>query len=149
MTPSPWHWWILAGLLLLAEALAPGYVFLWLGVSAAVTGLLALLAPATAWQGQALAFAGLALGSVALWFGVARWRGAQGSGAVTGLNRRALGCVGRAAVLETALVPGRHARLRLGDTTWAATGPAGLPAGTSVRVVGVDGTVLRVEADGS
>jgi membrane protein implicated in regulation of membrane protease activity len=52
-------------------------------------------------------------------------------------------------VLETALAAGGHGRLRLGDTTWAATGPDGLPAGARVRVVGAQGTVLRVEADGT
>ena len=60
------------------------------------------------------------------------------------LNRRAQACVGQVAVLDTPIVTGRHARVRLGDTTWTAAGPE-LPAGTPVRIVGARGTVLLVE----
>jgi len=35
-----------------------------------------------------------------------------------------------------------------GDTIWRVEGAA-LPAGTRVKIVGVDGTVLKVEPDGS
>ena len=40
-----WHWWILAGLLLILELTAPAYFFLWLGIAAAATGLLLLVFP--------------------------------------------------------------------------------------------------------
>lgn len=142
MSPSFWHWWILAGLCLLAEALTPGFVFLWLGVSAGVTGLLLLAAPGLGWRWQVLAFTALSLASVAAWLA---WRRGRSPAGGAGLNSRAEACVGRLAVLETPIGDGRHGRLRLGDTTWAATGPD-LPAGARVSVVAARGTVLEVAA---
>jgi inner membrane protein len=142
--PTFWHWWILAGLCLLAEALAPGFVFLWFGLSAGLTGLAVLAAPGLAWQAQLLAFSALAVASVALWLRRRRPRPEPGAGV---LNRRAEACVGSPAVVETPLSAGRRGRVRLGDTTWAATGPD-LPAGAEVRVTGARGAVLVVEPAG-
>jgi hypothetical protein len=143
VSPSFWHWWILGGLCLLAEALTPGFVFLWLGISAGVTGLLLLVTPDVGWRWQILTFTALSLASVVLWLA---WRRQQGFTDTSGFNNRAEACVGRLAVLETPLGSGRHGRLRLGDTTWAATGPE-LPSGTRVRIVAARGTVLEVVAE--
>jgi membrane protein implicated in regulation of membrane protease activity len=57
-----WHWWILAGFLLLLELPAPGVVFLWLGLAAA-NGFVALAVPGLAWEAQFLLF--LILGAAA------------------------------------------------------------------------------------
>lgn len=141
MQATFWHWWILAGLCLLVEAFAPGFVFLWLGVSAGLTGLILLLVPGLPWQWQLIAFTALALLSVAAWLAWRRRHPAVEAGST--LNRRGEGYVGRIAVLDSALPPGGHARLRLGDTTWSAAGPA-MPAGARVRIVAVSGTVLEV-----
>ena len=140
MSISFWHWWILAGIFLLVEALTPGFIFLWLGISAGLTGFILLLVPRLVWQWQILAFTILTLASVLLWL---RLRARAPAGEEAGLNRRAEACIGQHGLLEHPLVAGRHGRVRLGDTTWAATGPE-LPAGVHVRVV-ADGTVLRVE----
>ena len=40
-----WHWWVAAIGLIVVETLAPGAIFLWLGVSAAVVGASLLAAP--------------------------------------------------------------------------------------------------------
>ena len=40
---------------------------------------------------------------------------------------------------------GGFGRIVLGDTTWRVTGPE-LPAGERVRIIGVDGATLKVEA---
>lgn len=141
MGPTFWQWWILAGLCLMIEALAPGFVFLWLGISAGITGLLTLIVPGLGWQWQTVAFAVLSLASVAGWL---TWRGRHPAPGEASLNRRAEACVGRIAVLETPLRAGAHARVRLGDTTWAASGPD-LPVGARVRIVGALDTVLLVE----
>lgn len=142
MTATTLAWLILAGVCLLLELATSGYVFLWMAASAALTGLVSLLAPGLAWQWQLLGFSAAAVaGTAAL-----RARRARGGDGAAGLNRRADAFVGRTAVLETELVPGANGRLRLGDTTWAASGPA-LPAGARVRVTGVRGSVLVVEPE--
>jgi membrane protein implicated in regulation of membrane protease activity len=140
MSISFWHWLALAGGLLLLEMLTPGVVFLWLALAAGLTGILLWLAPTLGWEAQALAFAALAVASVALSF---RWRRhLPASGGDPQLNRRALACIGTEAVLEAAIGPG-HGRVRIADSTWPAAGPD-LPAGARVRVVGVRGAALLV-----
>lgn len=142
MEPVFWHWLILGAILVAVEILTPGFVFFWLGVSAVLTGLVVAAAPPLDWRWQVLVFAVLAIASVAGW--LAWWRRRPqpepGPGEV---NRGAARLVGRTGMLEQAIGPG-NGRLRLGDTTWPATG-APLPAGTAVRVVAADGGLLHVE----
>ncbi len=59
------------------------------------------------------------------------------------LNERGLDYIGRTALVETPLVGGRG-RVQLGDTVWAAQG-ADMPVGATVKITGVNGTVLMVE----
>lgn len=141
MSPTPWHWWIFGGVLVVIEAFAPGFVFLWLGVAALATGTLLWLLPALAWQGQLLLFAGLSVGSVVAWLAWRRrWPERLDEPA---LNRRAQQLVGQRFVLVEAIRQGRG-RIRAGDTTWLVHG-ADLPAGATVRVVAATGGELRVE----
>jgi membrane protein implicated in regulation of membrane protease activity len=138
-----WHWWALGVVLVIVEAFAPGFVFAWLAVAAGLTGLLLLLVPSLSWQGQLLAFAGLAIASVFGWVWYVRRFARPGSD--SSLNRRGMQYVGRRCIVVEPIENGRG-RIRVGDGTWAAVGPDA-PAGARVRVVGVDGTVLVVEPD--
>ena len=54
--------------------------------------------------------------------------------------------LGKVFTLRTAIVNGRG-RLFVSGSTWLVTGPD-LPAGSSVRVIGVEGPRLRVEYAG-
>src|SRR5262245_33558478 len=51
-----WHWFIIGIVLMAIEMLAPGAMFLWLGVTAIGTGLIAAAIPALSWQVQLLIF---------------------------------------------------------------------------------------------
>jgi membrane protein implicated in regulation of membrane protease activity len=136
-----WHWWALGGVLVTIEMLAPGVMFLWLGVAAALVGGLLLLWPGLALSGQILVFAALSVVNV-----LARRRDQKAHPVVTdepNLNRRAARCIGERAALATPIVNGRG-RISLGDGSWPVIGPD-LPAGTAVEVVGVDGTHLQVQ----
>ena len=136
-----WHWWALAGALVIVEVFAPGIMFLWLGVAAGVVGALLLLWPGLGLKGQILVFAALSVASVLAW---RRYQKAHP--VVTdepNLNRRGAGCIGQRAALATPIVNGRG-RIRLGDSSWPAVGPD-LPAGTTVEVTGVEGTLLQVQ----
>ena len=135
-----WHWWALAGALVIVEMFAPGVMFLWLGVAAGLVGVLLLLWPGLALTGQILVFAALSVASVL------GWRCYQQAHPVVtdqpNLNRRGGGCIGQRAALVAPIVNGRG-RIRLGDSSWPAVGPD-LPAGATVEVVGADGTLLQV-----
>lgn len=145
MAESPmiefWHWWVLAALLAAIETVAPGAAFLWLGMGAAVVGLVLLAWPDLTWQMQGLLFASLAIVAVV---GVRALSGRSAdSTSTTGLNRRAEAYIGTLHTLESPIVNGRG-RAIVGDGHWTVEGPD-LPAGTTVRVVGTDGTLLKVE----
>lgn len=138
-----WHWWILAALLVGAEILAPGIFLIWLGVAAGLTGLAVFLLPGLTWQVQGLIFA--VLGVVATLAGRRLYSPtADEASDHPGLNRRGTQCVGRTYRLTAPIVNG-NGRVKVGDTTWKVAGPD-LPEGASVKVVGVDGIVLVVEA---
>lgn len=56
-----WHWWVLAGLLLIVEMSSPSYFFLWLGIAAAAVGFLVLVFPGMAFGIQFAAFGVLSI----------------------------------------------------------------------------------------
>nr|WP_245364640.1 NfeD family protein [Methylobacterium organophilum] len=122
-----------------AEILLPGVFLIWLGLAAVATGLAAAALPMP-WQGQTLLFAGLAVALVALATRLQR----RGKGTGPELNRADRGLIGREGVLDEPIVRGAG-RIRFDDTLWRVEGPD-LPAGRRVRVTGIGGTVLRVEA---
>lgn len=131
--------WVIAGLILAAaEILIPGVFLIWLGLAALATGL-AAAAIAMPWQGQTLLFAGLAV----ILVGIASRLHKRGAGGPA-LNRPDRGLIGREAILEEPIVQGAG-RIRFDDTLWRITGPE-LAVGERVRVTGISGTVLRVEA---
>jgi membrane protein implicated in regulation of membrane protease activity len=54
-------WWLLALGLIAAELIAPGYFLLWIGLAAAVMGIIMLVFPGMPFLAQAIVFAALAL----------------------------------------------------------------------------------------
>jgi membrane protein implicated in regulation of membrane protease activity len=135
-----WSWFILAVLLFLLEALAPGMFMLWLGLSAILVGIISS-AVVWSWQAQLVAFAVLAIALVPVW---RHFAGKLESRDSPFLNRRAEGYVGRVFTLEKPIVDGVGA-VRIDDTVWRVSGPD-RPAGSRVRVARADGANLMVEA---
>jgi membrane protein implicated in regulation of membrane protease activity len=138
-----WHWWVLAVVLLALEVAAPGTFFLWLAMAAGAVGLIVLVLPDLYWQVQVLLFAVFGVVAVGAWRLYAK-RLPQQSDDPT-LNRRGEQYVGQVFHLTEPITDGRG-RMKVDDTIWRVAGPD-LPAGAKVRVVGVEGTVLRVSAE--
>lgn len=137
-----WHWLSLGAVLVAVEMLAPGVYFLWLGIAALLVGGVSWLWPDLHWQYQVLLFAVFCVVDVVL---SRRWvRPRAEETDQPHLNRRGEQYVGRTLTLDRPIVDG-VGRVHVEDTMWRASGPD-LPAGTRVRVVGVDGATLRVEA---
>ena len=135
-----WHWWV-AGLgLLTLEAFLPGAIFLWMGISALVVGVLAWLAPAMGWQAELALFSALSIVTVFAW---RKYRPHLKSDQPA-LNRRGESYVGRQFTLEQPIVNGTG-KLRVDDSQWRITGPD-MPVGARVRVTRADGATLHVEA---
>ncbi|WP_028007495.1 NfeD family protein [Solimonas flava] len=136
-----WHWWVAGLVFLTLEAVLPGAIFLWMGASAAVVGLLALIVPALGWKVEFIIFGVLAIAAVLAW---RRWRPAPATTDQPTLNRRGQSYVGRQFTLSEPLVNG-IGTLRVDDSQWRISGPGDMPAGAQVRVVAADGATLRVE----
>ena len=137
-----WHWWILGALLAAVEALAPGMFFIWFGAAAAIVGIAAVILPGMGWEVEVLLFAVLA--AISVFVGRRFLHRAAPQTADPALNRRAERYLGRRFTLETPIINGRGS-IRVDDSVWRAAGPE-LPAGRQVKVVGIEGTVLKVEA---
>jgi membrane protein implicated in regulation of membrane protease activity len=138
-----WNWFILGGVLMIVEALAPGTFMLWLGLAAVAVGVLSLLLP-WPWQAQLVAFAVLSIVSLVLW---RRFRRASDEATDQPfLNRRADALVGRSYTLDKPIVQG-VGTIRVDDTVWRILGPD-CPAGTVVTVTKADGAALTVAPAG-
>ncbi|MFC5435782.1 NfeD family protein [Rhodanobacter umsongensis] len=137
-------WWILALLLIAGELLLPGYFLLWIGLAAAAMGVVLWVVPALGVLGQAVLFGLLAL---AFCVGYARWLRPRLERRAPGgerLNRRAEQLIGQRYELIEPIVNGRG-KARVGDGQWLVSGPD-LPLGSTVEVVAVEGTTLKVRA---
>lgn len=136
-----WGWLALGLMLIAVEVLVfPGGFPLWIGLAALVMAGVASLVTLP-WEGELVLFGLLAIAA-----SIAAWRMNYRKGrtdAADGLHDRVEALVGRSFALETA-IEGGFGRIRVDDTSWRVTG-ADAPAGTKVRIVGVDGATLRVE----
>lgn len=134
-------WAAIALLLFAAEAMAPGAFMLWMGFAATVVFVGVLLIDDVPVLAQVAAFIVLSFVSIQIY---RRWfRKNEPQSDRPHLNQRANTLVGHVANLDQAIVNGRG-RVQIADAFWVVEG-ADLPAGTPVRVVAVDGMVLKVQ----
>lgn len=134
-----WTWLILGLVLIGLEMVAPGVFLVWLGIAALLTGLFDYLFDLS-WQAASVTFALLSIVSVLAGRALAR---RTGQGAGTELNRRGEALVGRIFTLDQPIASG-EGRIKVDDSVWRVLGPD-LPAGTAVRVTGIEGATLVVE----
>ena len=137
-----WHWWILAGLLLILELTAPAFFFLWLAIAAAAVGVILMVFPAITLETQLVLFA------IASVVSVLAWRKYRESRPIVtdqpNLNRRGQQYIGRVFSLAAPITNG-VGKVTVDDSTWKVKGPD-LPAGTHIKVTGVEGVVFMVES---
>jgi membrane protein implicated in regulation of membrane protease activity len=134
-----WNWFILGGLLLVMEIIAPGTFMLWLGLSALIVGVLSLIV-VWPWQAQLVAFAVLSIASIILWRRLSPKL--QEVREQPFLNRRTEGFIGRVFTLDKPIVDG-SGTVRIDDTIWQVRGPDSA-SGARVKVTDADGATLYV-----
>ncbi len=143
---ASYGWWLFALLLIGAELVTPGYFLLWIGLAAAIMGLVMLVLPGLVFLVQAVLFAVLAIGVCFIY-----WKYIRPSAEVRDdqplLNRKGDRMIGRRVLVVDAIVNGRG-KVTVGDSVWMVEG-SDCPIGTPVRVIGVNGTTLQVVADPS
>jgi len=137
-----WLWLIGGVLLLILEVIAPGFFLVFIGAAAMATGLFTVLFD----LGTASQLALFALYSViAVLVGRRFYANRTSDSADPLLNDRAARLVGRT-VTVVEPVDDHSGRVRVGDSDWSARGgPAA--AGERVRITGIDGNCLKVEAE--
>jgi len=136
-----WHWWILAGVLLIIELTTPVFFFLWLGFAAAAVGFLLLVFPTIPVEAQLVLFGILSVVAVIAWRRYREIYLFESDQPL--LNQRGQQYTGRLFTLDHAIVNG-VGKVEVDDSTWRVKGPD-LAAGTRVRVTGVDGVIFIVE----
>jgi membrane protein implicated in regulation of membrane protease activity len=134
-----WNWLILAAILFVLEVMSPGIFLMWFGMAAAVTALIAFVF-AISWQWQLIFFCGLSLTAVLLAAKYLRKHPLESERPL--LNERAVQLIGQSFDLVDPIVNGRGS-IKTGDTIWRVQGPE-LPKGARIKVVGADGTLLKV-----
>ncbi|MCY1542744.1 Inner membrane protein YbbJ [compost metagenome] len=104
--------------------------------------MLTYLFPELPWAVQFILFGALSVLTAVYWW--RRQRTAAKPSDQPGLNRRGSELLGRQFILYEAISSGRG-KIKAGDSLWLVSGPD-LPAGRSVKVIGQDGVLLKVEA---
>jgi membrane protein implicated in regulation of membrane protease activity len=136
-----WHWWIAGAVLAALETFLSGAVAIWFGVAALVVGTLLLLVPGTPWPLQIVLFGALGAATLLLW---RKYKNPEeGKSDQPTLNHRGVHYIGQVFTLVEPIAAGTG-KIQVGDTVWLAQGNDA-PRGARVRVVGVNGAVLKVE----
>lgn len=139
-----WNWLILAAILFVLEVMSPGIFLMWFGMAAAVTALIAFTYDIS-WQWQLIWFCALSLAAVLLAAKYLRKHPPESERPL--LNERAVQLIGQSFELIDPIVNGRGS-IKTGDTIWRVEGPE-LPRGARIKVVGADGTLLKVVPGGA
>jgi membrane protein implicated in regulation of membrane protease activity len=137
---ADWVWWSVGGILLVGEVAVPGVYLLWIGMGAALTGVLAWFVPDMGFLTQVMSFSVFAAVFV---FVAHRFFYLDPDGDLEEkVNQGAIRHVGKTYVVVNAIENGRG-HISVGDTRWLAEGPD-VPIGAKVRVEAIDGTVMKV-----
>jgi membrane protein implicated in regulation of membrane protease activity len=137
-----WLWMIGGVLLLIDEVIAPGFFLVFIGAAALATGAFALLF-GLGTAAQLALFALYAL--LAVMVGRRFYANSSAESSDPLLNDRSARLVGKV-VTVVAAVDEHNGRVRVGDGEWNARGGPAAP-GERVRIIGVDGNCLNVEAE--
>lgn len=135
-----WVWLVAAIVMAIAELIVPGVFLIWLSAAAALTGVATLLFGIPVPFQVAL----FGLFSIASVYWGRRWYAAHPVDSSDPLlNDRAARLLGETVVVVGAIENGRG-RVAVGDSVWPARGPDS-GVGARVKVVGADGTCLKVQ----
>jgi inner membrane protein len=138
-----WYHWVILGLLLgLMELMITSFYVIWFGLGALLVGLLMLLFPDMGGSLQIVLWTVFSVAMTVLWVKVFR----QADKTRAGTADAALGEFG---VLANAVEPMGRGEVRfqkpvLGSDTWPCVADEVIAAGQRVKVVAVDGQILRV-----
>jgi len=135
-------WWAAGAVLLASEMLLPGVFLLWIGIAAAITGVFAWLFPDMGFEGHGMIFA--VLGAALIYVGKHYFYANTGPEPDAKVNIRGQQHVGKVYIVAEPIKDGRG-HVSVADSRWLAEGPD-TAVGDKVRVISVEGTILKVES---
>lgn len=142
-----WQWMVLGLGLGLLELFVPSFFIIWFGLGALLVGVALLAVPGMAFSAQILLWTAASVAMTVLWFQVLRKDGGKTR---SGQADAALGEIG---VLVRAIeLPGtepgrgevRFQKPVMGSDVWPCLADEAIAAGERVRVLAVDGQLLKV-----
>lgn len=136
-----WTWWVIGVVLIVLEMFAPAAFFLWMGISALITGVFLLVFPSMDWTIQLLIFSIQSVLSIVVWRKFFFHISADSDQPL--LNKRAQQFVGRIFTLESDMKNG-VGQVKIDDSTWRIMADEDYPSQTRVKVIGEDGVNLLV-----
>lgn len=144
MHPEWWQWAIAGFMLILAELAIPAFVLIWFGLGALVVALVLAVLPAMAITAQLFVWLAMSLALVALWF-----KFFKPSFHKTRVGMSDANVIGEIGLLTREVAPFQKGEVRfqkpiLGADVWPCIADEALPVGARVRVLVVEGSILRV-----
>lgn len=145
MTIEWWHWVSGGMILCILELVIPSFTILWFGLGGILVGVILLLIPALSLPQQLVLWILFSCSFVWLWF---KYVKPKGDRTRSGLSKEAV--VGQIGMAVEAGGPYRNGKVRfqisvLGDDTWTFISEQEIARGDRVRVMDVEGQMLRVE----
>ena len=142
-----WHWMVLGLGLGMLELVVASFFVIWFGLGALLVGFAMLAFPAMAFSSQILLWTAASVAMTVFWFKFLRKDGGKMR---SGQPDEALGEIG---VLVRAVEPPgielargevRFQKPVMGSDVWPCLADEAIPAGARVRVLAVDGPLLKV-----
>lgn len=143
MQPEWWHWAVTGIVLILAELAVPAFVLIWFGLGALVVALVVALG-AIDFTAQLAVWLAVSVLLVFLWFKVFR---PERHKTRIGMSDPAV--VGEIGLLARDVAPFERGEVRfqkpmLGTDTWPCIADEAIKSGERVKVVDVEGSLLKV-----
>ncbi len=139
-----WHWAVAGIVLVLAELAVPAFVLVWFGLGALLVAVALALVPGLGFTAQLALWLLASVALTLLWFrffkrGVLKTR--------VGLSDANI--VGEIGLLSRAVAPFERGEVRfqrpiLGGEVWACISDSAIAAGSRVKVVSVEGSLIKV-----
>ena len=136
-----WTWWVIGVVLIVLEMFAPAAFFLWMGISAIITGAFLWVFPSMEWTVQLVIFSIQSILSIIVWRKFFYHISVDSDQPL--LNKRAQQFIGRTFTLEADMVNG-VGKIKIDDSNWRVLAEEDYLAQSKVTVIGEDGINLNV-----
>ncbi len=139
-----YHWAIVGILLVVSELLVPAFFVIWFGLGGLIVAILLVLLPEISFTAQLLVWMAASIGLVVLWFKVF-----QPHQHKIKAGRSSAEAVGEVGLLINDIKPFGKAKVRfqtplIGSDVWECVADEKIEAGSRVKVVSVEGSLLKI-----